>query len=86
MKPTPEKAENERVEVETETKEIAKPVVAKNEEKESTKFLATQTGSGKGPGPGLGNGRAGPVDSLDLTHDYRVCQEPLGDALLRRLA
>jgi TonB family protein len=59
VKPTPEKPESEHVDAETEKKEIAKPLVAKNEEKESKKSPATQTGSGKGSAPGIGAGRAG---------------------------
>ncbi len=59
VKPTPEKTEDEKVDVETETKEIAKPLVAKNEEEESKKAPATQTGNGKGTAPGSGAGRAG---------------------------
>ena len=59
VKPTPEKTESEHVDVETEKKEIAKPLVVKNEEKESKKSPATQTGSGKGSAPGTGAGRVG---------------------------
>jgi TonB family protein len=62
-KPTPEKSDNEQREVETEKKEIAKPVIAKNEEKESKKPPATQTGNGKGTAPGTGAGRAGGAGS-----------------------
>jgi TonB family protein len=58
-KPTPEKTENEQVDVETEKKEIAKPVVAKIEEKEPKKSPAAQTGSDKGIAPGVGGGRVG---------------------------
>lgn len=58
VKPTPEKTESEDADVETEKKDIAKSLVAKNEEKESKKSPATQTGSGKGPAPGMGAGRA----------------------------
>ena len=63
MKPTPEKAEDEKADVETEKKEIAKPLVAKNEEKELKKSPATQTGSGKGSAPGSGAGRVGGAGS-----------------------
>jgi len=58
-KPTPEKTEDQHVDVETEKKEIAKPVVAKIEEKEFKKSPATQTGGGKGTVPGAGAGRIG---------------------------
>src|SRR5437899_9705458 len=49
-KPTREKLESEQTDVETERKEIAKPLVAKNDsaEAQSKKSAATQTGSGKG--------------------------------------
>jgi len=63
VKPTSEKTEGDDADVETEKKEIAKPLVAKNEEKESKKSPATQTGSGKGPVPGTGAGRAGGAGS-----------------------
>jgi TonB family protein len=63
VKPTPEKTENEKADVETEKKEIAKPLVAKNEERESKNSPATQTGSGKGPAPGVGGGRVGGAGS-----------------------
>ena len=63
MKPTPEKTENEQADVETEKKEIAKPLVAKNEEKESKNSPAAQTGSGKGSAPGTGGGRVGGAGS-----------------------
>jgi TonB family protein len=58
VKPAPEKPESEHVDAETEKKEIAKPLVAKNEEKESKKSPATQTGNGKGSAPGAGAGHA----------------------------
>jgi TonB family protein len=63
VKPTPEKTESEDADVETEKKDIAKSLVAKNEEKESKKSPATQTGSGKGSVPGAGAGRAGGAGS-----------------------
>jgi TonB family protein len=65
VKPTPDKTESEQADIETEKREIEKPLVAKNDsgEKESKKSLATQTGSGKGTAPGSGSGRAGGAGS-----------------------
>jgi TonB family protein len=61
VKPTPEKTEIEKTDAEPENKEVAKPLIAKNdsEERESKKSPATQTGSGKGTSPGSGAGRVG---------------------------
>jgi TonB family protein len=63
VKPTPEKTESEDTDFETEKKDIANSLVAKNEEKEPKKSPATQTGSGKGSVPGSGAGRAGGAGS-----------------------
>jgi TonB family protein len=62
-KPTPEKTESEQRDTETEKQEMAKPLVAKSDEKEASKSPATQTGSGKGTAPGSGAGRAGGAGS-----------------------
>ena len=65
LKSTPEETGSEQADIETEKREIAKPLVAKSdsEQKESKKSPATQTGSGKGTAPGSGAGRAGRAGS-----------------------
>lgn len=65
LKSTPEETGSEQADIETEKREIAKPLVAKSdsEQKESKKSPATQTGSGKGTAPGSGAGRAGGAGS-----------------------
>ena len=65
LKPVAEKTENEQGDTEPEKKEIAKPLVAKNDssETESKKSPATQTGTGTGTAPGSGAGRAGGAGS-----------------------
>jgi len=65
VKPVAEKTENEQGDTEPEKKEIAKPLVAKNDssETESKKSPATQTGTGTGTAPGSGAGRAGGAGS-----------------------
>ena len=65
LKPVAEKTENEQGDTEPEKKEIAKPLVAKNDssETESKKSPATQTGTGSGTAPGSGAGRAGGTGS-----------------------
>jgi TonB family protein len=65
LKPVAEKTENEQGDTEPEKKEIAKPLVAKNDssETESKKSPATQTGTGTGTALGSGAGRAGGAGS-----------------------
>jgi len=65
LKPVAEKTENEQGDTESENKEIAKPLLAKNDssETESKKSPATQTGTGSGTAPGSGAGRAGGAGS-----------------------
>jgi len=65
LKPVAEKTENEQGDTESENKEIAKPLLAKNDSSETEwqKSPATQTGTGSGTAPGSGAGRAGGAGS-----------------------
>jgi len=72
LKPVAEKTENEQGDTESENKEIAKPLLAKNDssETESKKSPATQTGTGSGTAPGSGAGRAGGAGSQSQFGSY----------------